>query len=267
MSFATRRLRVQTWLGRLALGLPLLVACGAQSNGTDNGGRTHWLRVCSDDFECGAGVCRQQRCTVSCNADLDCEFASDAACAEGYCALRVSSEPVGSEPDASSAPVASTPAPIDSAPVEASDASAPMSEAGIWVNASIDAGQNEALHFGDEVTAYTRDPNNRTLISLVATRPEWGSITLSLVSNPGPVSAGGLTCASGSTLISATMLTDTGILSLTSDAAGAGCQINVVQPGEQAGAPVSGTFNATLVSTNGSVLTLTEGDFRGVLNE
>lgn len=238
-----------------------VAACGAQSNGTDNGGRTHWLRSCASDAECGAGICREDRCTVLCSSQVDCDFTSDAVCGAEHC------EPTALPPTPEQ-DVTTPPTETDEGTPALLDAGSDTPEAGIWLTGSLDDGSPQELVFAEEVTAYTRDPNNRTLISLVATKTEWGSITLNLVSNPGPVSAGQYTCATGASEVSATLLTDTGILSLRSDAPPTGgCEITVVDPGEQVGAAVSGTFNAVLVSTSGSVFTITDGGFWGVLNE
>lgn len=116
----------------IALLLVLAFACGAQTSESkepDNGGRTHFLKSCASDAECGSLQCLSKICTRSCDTDAECADLDDDARCEGegngpaLCVGAPSDAPVAAPIDApvaapTDAPVA---APTDT-PADAPDA-------------------------------------------------------------------------------------------------------------------------------------------------
>lgn len=68
----------------IALLCVLVLACGgrtSESEEPDNGGRTHFLKSCVSDAECGSLECLSNVCTRSCDTHVDCtELDDDARC-------------------------------------------------------------------------------------------------------------------------------------------------------------------------------------------
>lgn len=84
--------------------LALGAACGAkstESEGPNNGGRTHFLSSCEADAECGSLACLAKVCTRRCDTDVDCSDLDAAArCDVDVCAVAPASEPAPSPSDA-----------------------------------------------------------------------------------------------------------------------------------------------------------------------
>jgi hypothetical protein len=68
----------------IALLFVLVFACGgrtSESEEPDNGGRTHFLKSCTSDAECGSLECLSKLCTRSCDTDAHCtDLDDDARC-------------------------------------------------------------------------------------------------------------------------------------------------------------------------------------------